>query len=72
MQSLSVYNAADIHIVDGVNFGDTLSFADDLILDDAYMLPPMPLCITFAYYCLTQGCTSTNTVKQGRQPTKYL
>ena len=40
MQSLSVYNAADIHIVDGVNFGDTLSFADDLILDDAYMLAP--------------------------------
>ena len=31
MQFLSVYNAADIHIVDGVNLGDTLSFADDLI-----------------------------------------
>ena len=40
MQFLSVYNAADIHIVDGVNLGDTLSFADDLILDDAYMLSP--------------------------------
>lgn len=40
MQAFSVYNAADIHIVDGANFGDTLSFADDLILDDAYMLAP--------------------------------
>jgi hypothetical protein len=40
IQAFSVYNAAYIHIVDGANFGDTLSFADDLILDDAYMLAP--------------------------------
>ena len=38
MQCLSVYKASDIHIVDGVNLGDSLSFADDLILDDTYML----------------------------------
>lgn len=40
MQSLLVYRAADLHIVDGVNFGDTLSFAEDLILDDVYILSP--------------------------------
>ena len=35
-----VYQAADLHIVDGINFGNTLSFADDLILDDVYLLSP--------------------------------
>ena len=38
MQCLSVYKASDFHIVNGVNLGDSLSFAEDLILDDTYML----------------------------------
>ena len=38
MQCLSVYKASDFHIVGGVNLGDSLSFAEDLILDDTYML----------------------------------
>ena len=40
MQSLLVFDASDLQIIDGVHFGDTLSFANDLILDDVYILSP--------------------------------
>ena len=38
VQSVPVYRAEDIAVVDGANLGDPLSFAADLVLDDDYML----------------------------------
>jgi len=37
-QSIPVYRATDMVAIDGANMGDTLSFADELILDDVYHL----------------------------------
>lgn len=37
-QSVSVLRAADIVVTSGANEGDGLSFADDLIMDDIYMV----------------------------------
>lgn len=37
-QSLPVYPAASFMVVDGANLGDPISFAEELILDDAYAL----------------------------------
>ena len=37
-QTLSVFEAADISVVNGANLGDPLSFADELDLDDVYEL----------------------------------
>jgi len=38
-QSVPVYRARNVMASDGANMGDTLSFADELILDDVYALP---------------------------------
>lgn len=35
-QSITVYRSEALRVVDGANLGDTLSFADDLMLDDIY------------------------------------
>ncbi|WP_299612165.1 Hint domain-containing protein [uncultured Tateyamaria sp.] len=40
-QSLPVFRAHDFVVSEGANLGDTLACADDLLLDDAYMLAPM-------------------------------
>ncbi|MFA3917672.1 Hint domain-containing protein [Ruegeria hyattellae] len=40
VQSLLAYRADDFTVVEGVNHGDTLSPADDLVLDDVYRLRP--------------------------------
>ncbi len=37
-QTIDVYRAADLTVVNGANLGDPLSFADDLDLDDVYEL----------------------------------
>ncbi|MCZ7675719.1 MAG: hypothetical protein M5U35_07440 [Roseovarius sp.] len=37
-QSIPVYRAADIRVVNGANLGDPLSFAAELDLDDTYEL----------------------------------
>jgi len=37
-QTITVYRAADFLVVEGVAEGDTLSFADELVLDDLYQL----------------------------------
>ncbi len=39
-QSLAVFVAGDFIAVDGVAEGDTISFADDLVMDDHYALVP--------------------------------
>ena len=37
-QSIPVYRAVDMSVVNGANLGDTISFADELDLDDTYEL----------------------------------
>ncbi|MBB5722142.1 hypothetical protein FHS72_001766 [Loktanella ponticola] len=37
-QTISVYKAADLLVTEGVAQGDTLSFADELVMDDMYQL----------------------------------
>jgi hypothetical protein len=39
-QSVEVFEACDLRVVNGANLGDTLSFADELDLDDIYELGP--------------------------------
>ncbi|MET4127016.1 Hint domain-containing protein [Roseovarius sp. MBR-6] len=39
-QSVPVFEACDLRVVNGANLGDTLSFADELDLDDIYELGP--------------------------------
>ncbi|MEP1963857.1 Hint domain-containing protein [Tateyamaria sp.] len=39
-QSLPVFRAAEFAVCQGANLGDPLSFQDDLMLDDVYMLSP--------------------------------
>lgn len=39
-QSISVYQSAAFANIDGANFGDNISFADDLVLDDVYQINP--------------------------------
>lgn len=39
-QSIPVYDAEDITVVNGANLGDPISFADELDLDDTYELRP--------------------------------
>ncbi len=41
--SVSVYRSDALHVVNGANLGDPLSFADELIADDIYMLDPTAL-----------------------------
>lgn len=47
VQSVTVYAAADLRVVNGANDGDALSYAEDLVLDDVYELatdaPERPL-----------------------------
>jgi hypothetical protein len=38
MNSLPVISASQLSVTTGANLGDTLSFADDLVLDDTYVL----------------------------------
>lgn len=38
LNSLLVYRAADLVVIEGVAEGDSMSFADDLIMDDVYQL----------------------------------
>ncbi|MEO0359404.1 MAG: Hint domain-containing protein, partial [Pseudomonadota bacterium] len=38
MQTLLAFDARKLRVTEGANFGDTLSFADELILDDIYTL----------------------------------
>jgi hypothetical protein len=38
VQTLTVYKAASLRVVNGANLGDSLSFADELMLDDVYRL----------------------------------
>lgn len=40
--ALPVLQSRDLRVVSGVNEGDTLSFADELMLDDVYALRPRP------------------------------
>ncbi|MDJ0822155.1 MAG: Hint domain-containing protein [Paracoccaceae bacterium] len=40
-QSLSVYRAEGLRVVNGANLGDGLSFAEELVLDDIYRLSPL-------------------------------
>ena len=39
-QTIPVYRSADLRVVNGANLGDTISFADELDLDDTYELRP--------------------------------
>lgn len=41
VQTLTVYKAASLRVVNGANLGDSLSFADELMLDDVYRLSPV-------------------------------
>ena len=38
MQTIAVYQADSFKVVHGANLGDTMSFADELMLDDIYTL----------------------------------
>ncbi|MGB1235027.1 MAG: Hint domain-containing protein [Planktomarina sp.] len=38
MQSLLAYDGECLRVIEGANYGDTLSFAEDMILDDVYHL----------------------------------
>ena len=38
MQTITVYQADSFKVVHGANLGDTMSFADELMLDDVYTL----------------------------------
>ena len=38
MQTIPVYQADSFKVVHGANLGDTMSFADELMLDDVYTL----------------------------------
>lgn len=40
-QSIAVYRARDLRVVNGANLGDGISFADELVLDDIYGLSPV-------------------------------
>lgn len=40
-QTLSVYKAESLRVVNGANLGDGLSFADELVHDDIYRLSPV-------------------------------
>ncbi|MDA7426660.1 Hint domain-containing protein [Thalassococcus lentus] len=41
IQSLSVYRAEMLRVINGANLGDALSFADEVIEDDVYRLSPL-------------------------------
>jgi len=38
LRTLKVFEAGDISVTSGANFGDAMSFADELILDDVYQI----------------------------------
>ncbi|MFZ7089786.1 Hint domain-containing protein [Primorskyibacter sp. 2E233] len=40
-QSLPVYRAEYLRVINGANLGDALGFADELIMDDVYRLSPL-------------------------------
>ena len=42
MQTIPVYQADSFKVVHGANLGDTMSFADELMLDDVYTLKGVP------------------------------
>jgi hypothetical protein len=48
MQTIPVYQADSFKVVNGANLGDTMSFADELMLDDVYTLKKCPR----AVFCL--------------------
>ncbi|WP_136441389.1 Hint domain-containing protein [Pacificoceanicola onchidii] len=40
-QTLAIYDGAALRVVNGANLGDSLSFADELMLEDIYRLSPV-------------------------------
>lgn len=38
LQTIQVYQSAHLKVSEGANFGDSLSFADDIMLDDVYQI----------------------------------
>jgi len=67
VQTLPVYAAAGLRVTDGVNFGDQLADAEELVLDDVYSLDEtasqIPLTITqndSAQFTIAQ-CSKTGT-----------
>ncbi len=66
MQAIPVYQADSFKVVHGANLGDTMSFADKLMLDDGYTLekvsPRRVLPVVLSDYGLhagTNGDTGT-------------
>lgn len=46
MQTIPVYQADSFKVVHGANLGDTMSFADELMLDDVYTLKKCPRAVS--------------------------
>lgn len=53
---VSVYPATDFQVISGANEGDALSFADDLELDDTYILSPNAARRRLMISPMSEGC----------------
>ncbi|MBU2982099.1 Hint domain-containing protein [Lentibacter algarum] len=54
-QALQVYSAEMFTVSNGANFGDNLSYAAELILDDSYQLAPSAAPLKLAVHALENG-----------------
>ena len=72
MQTITVYQADSFKVVHGANSGDTMSFADELMLDDVYTLKKVSRRCVLPVVLSDDGLTSEQMGIQVQKVTPYF